>query len=163
MAARRRAPPPATLAAERERWGDHLPGAADALWAWCLEQDRDQLLALLAIVTALLVNAVRQKGDGFTGRLQHADQLAVALGLDMTAWYAPTAETFFNRIPKSMTLDAIAEARQMPNAAAWAKLKKAELTALAERHVAGTGWLPAPLRIVAPDESNTTTPVTVAA
>lgn len=87
----------AALIAERERWGDHLPGAADALWAWCLEQDRNRLLDLLAVVTAPLVNAVRQKGAAFTDRLQHADQLAVALGLDMTVWYAPTAKTFFRR------------------------------------------------------------------
>ncbi len=62
-----------------------------------------------------------------------------------------------------MTLDAIAEARQMPNAAAWAKLKKAELATLAERHVAGASWLPEPLRIVTLNADDSATPVAVAA
>ena len=38
------------------------------------------------------------------------------------------------------------EARQQPPAPAWEKLKKAELAELAEREIAATGWLPAPLR-----------------
>jgi len=31
-------------------------------------------------------------------------------------------------------------------APAWAKMKKSELAALAERELADTGWLPAPLK-----------------
>ena len=142
------------LQAERERWGDHLPGQADDLWSWCLDQGRDRLLDLLAIVAAPSIDAISPRGGGAADRLRHADQLAAALSLDMTRWYAPTAETFFSRIPKSLTLEAIAEARQAPNATAWAKLKKADLAALAERSTASTGWLPEPLRTIANDDAD---------
>jgi ParB family chromosome partitioning protein len=143
------------LISERDRWGDKLPGDTAALWDWCLEQDQENLLDLLAVAAAHSVNAVRHKGETTNSRLQHADQLATALNLDMTDWYMPTADNLFGRISKTLTLDAIAEARQQPNAIAWAKLKKPELAALAERHMAGTGWLPEPLRTFAPDNGQT--------
>jgi ParB family chromosome partitioning protein len=143
------------LASEHDRWGEKLPEDADLFWNWCLEQDREDLLDLLAVSVAHSVNAVRHKGEIANSRLQHADQLATALNLDMTNWYAPTAENLFSRISKTMTLDAIAEARQQPNAMAWTKLKKPELASLAERHIAGTGWLPEPLRTFQPADVQT--------
>jgi ParB family chromosome partitioning protein len=79
-------------------------------------------------------------------RLAHADQLAASLALDMTAWFTPTAENYFNRVSKAQVLDALQEARQQPNAPAWEKLKKPELAALAEREIGTTGWLPLPLQ-----------------
>jgi ParB family transcriptional regulator, chromosome partitioning protein len=79
-------------------------------------------------------------------RLVHASQLATVLNLDMTAWFTPTAENYFNRVSKSQILEALQEARQQPPAPAWANLKKAELAMLAARETAGTGWLPLPLR-----------------
>jgi ParB family transcriptional regulator, chromosome partitioning protein len=79
-------------------------------------------------------------------RLVHASQLAAVLHLDMTSWFTPTAENYFNRISKLQILEALQEARQQPPAPAWEKLKKAELAALAARETAATGWLPLPLR-----------------
>ncbi len=79
-------------------------------------------------------------------RLAHAGQLAAVLHLDMTAWFTPTAENYFNRVSKVQILEALQEARQQPPAPAWGNLKKAELAALAERETAATGWLPVPLR-----------------
>lgn len=39
------------------------------------------------------------------------------------------------------------EAKDGSFAPGWAKMKKADLAALAEREIAGTGWLAAPVRI----------------
>ena len=36
----------------------------------------------------------------------------------------------------------------------WAKLKKTELAALAEREIHGTGWLPQPLRSIGDDRAD---------
>jgi ParB family chromosome partitioning protein len=137
----------AHLEARREEWGGVIPGQPDALFAWCLEQDASVLLSLLAFCVASTVDAVRTKHDRVpSARLCHADDLAAALKLDMTAWFTPTAENYFGRIDKALILAALEEAKGTPPAPAHAKLKKADLAALAEREVAGTPWLPEPLR-----------------
>ncbi|MGH7490663.1 MAG: hypothetical protein ACREMY_34375, partial [bacterium] len=47
------------LEAARETWGQRVPGAPEALWTWCLEQDQAVLLDLLAFCAATTVNAVQ--------------------------------------------------------------------------------------------------------
>ncbi len=64
----------------------------------------------------------------------------------MTKWFAPTAENFFLRVSKSRIFEAMAEAGS-PISADGMKSKKAELAVLAEGKLAGTGWLPEPVRI----------------
>ena len=130
----------------REKWSKILPGEAE-LWVWCLEQKQAVLLDLLAFCAATTVNAVRLKTDRADGdRLQHADRLAAAVGLDMKAWFTPSAENYFGKVNKPQILDAIREVKQQPPAPAWEKLKKAELAQEAERQLAGSGWLPELLR-----------------
>ena len=131
----------------RETWGQRIPGAPDAFWQWCLEQDQAVLLDLLTFCAACMVNAIQQKTERANcARLEHAGLLASALNLDMKAWFTPTAENYFSRVSKPQIFEALKEARNQPPAPAWEKLKKAELAALAERETAGTGWLPDMLR-----------------
>ena len=137
----------AEIEAARESWGQQIPGTPDGFWGWCLEQDQAVLLDLLAFCAATTVNAVRVKSDRQdSGRFRHATMLTSALSLDMKAWFTPTAENYFSRISKPQILAALREAKGMPPAPAWEKLKKAELAAVAERETSGTGWLPSPLR-----------------
>ncbi|MCU1336679.1 MAG: parB-like partition protein [Bryobacterales bacterium] len=138
------------MEAERKNWREAIPKSADALWAWCLEQKQETLLKLLAFCAAATVNAVQGKSDRPEGdRLKNAAALAMALKLDMKAWFAPDAANYFTRIAKPRILDALKEGRNQPNAPAWEKLKKPELAALAERELAGKGWLPEMLRTAA--------------
>ena len=135
------------LEAARETWGQRIPGTPADIWTWCLEQDQAVLIDLLTFCAACTLNAVQMKSDRPDApRLVHAGQLAAVLHLDMTAWFTPTAENYFNRVSKPQILEALQEARQQPPAPAWEKLKKAELAALAEREIAATGWLPELLR-----------------
>lgn len=137
----------AALETEKMRIGDHLPGNPDDLWSWCLSRSEGELLCLLAYVAGAAVDAVRRKGDRADApRLAHADSLATALKLDMTHWYAPTAEGYFSRVRRTHILAAIDEAKG-GHGPALDKLKKAELALRAEKTLAGTGWLPEPLRI----------------
>lgn len=148
MPVHRREPGPAAeaLEQERQRWGDLLPGESEPLWQWCLAQDRETLLELLAFCAACTVNAVQAKADrSDCGRLRHANALA-ALTLDMTAWFTPTAANFFSRISRSGILAALAEAKGTPLSPSLSRLKKAELATVAERELTGTDWLPIPLR-----------------
>ena len=131
----------------RTIWRDQLPGLPADLWQWCLNQDQAVLLDLLACCAALTINAVMSKQDRpDSARIGHADQLAAALDLDMTNWFTPTAENYFARISKPLIVEALNEARNNPPAPAWLKLKKSELATVAEREIAGTGWLPQLLR-----------------
>jgi ParB family chromosome partitioning protein len=130
----------------RTQWGDRLPGNPADLWAWCFAQDNETLLGVLAYCVSRTVNTVQLKGDR-TGceRFAHADALAKALDIDMAVWFRPTAENYFARISKTAILEALTEVKG-GTAPAWGKAKKAELAAIAEREIAQTGWLPAPLR-----------------
>ena len=135
------------LEAIREQWLGRLPSDNGALWDWCLAQDTDTLLQLLAYCAARAVNAIQTKQDRpDCPRLVHAKVLATVLNLEMTEWFTPTADNYFGRVPRTEILSAITEAKGIPAKRSWEKLKKTELAALAEREIAGTGWLPKPLK-----------------
>jgi ParB family chromosome partitioning protein len=126
---------------------DRLPRDAGELWAWCLVQPQETLLDLLALSAALTLDAVREKGTREDApRLLHANALADALGCDMKAWFTPTAANYFSRINRTAIMEAMVEAGIPARTRSWSKLKKSELATLAEEQIAGTGWLPHPLR-----------------
>lgn len=128
------------------QWTERLPGSPGDLWAWCLKQAQDDLLDLLSCCAACTVDAVRRKGDRADNeRLLHAAALAVALNLDMTTWFKPTAANYFSRVSKNEILAALQEGRGA-TAPAWAKAKKGDLAQIAERELAESGWLPELLR-----------------
>ncbi|ABC90787.1 putative plasmid stabilization protein [Rhizobium etli CFN 42] len=132
--------------AMKEAWGDILPGAAADLWTWLLDQPTDKLLELLAFVTAANLNGVKGKHDQSRTRLDNAEQVAVAVGLDMRSHWTADA-TFLNRLSKA----GIAEVLDEAGCAAQVvrvieKAPKAEAVAEAEKQLAGKGWLPVHLR-----------------
>jgi ParB family transcriptional regulator, chromosome partitioning protein len=139
---------PAVLALEAEcqRIRDMLPSDHAGLWPWCLNAERDRLLDVLAVAAAQGIDAVESKHDANHRGSEEGKALAEALGLDMAGWYRPTAAGYFGRISKAAILSDLKAARQTPGAPTWAKMKKAELAALAERETAATVWLPAPLQ-----------------
>jgi ParB family transcriptional regulator, chromosome partitioning protein len=125
------------------KW-DGFPNSSE-LFAWCLTREQDQLLRLLAYCVAQSVDAVRTKTPHSDQRIAFTATLASALNLDMSKWFKPTAENYFGKVSKAQILEALREAKGSV-APAWADMKKADLAALAERQIAGTGWLPEPLR-----------------
>jgi ParB family transcriptional regulator, chromosome partitioning protein len=135
-----------SLQAQKQQWLSVLPREEDELWAWCLEQGQDVLLRLIAFCAAQSINAVQAKHESEDHqRLQHANALGVALQIDMTKWFVPTAENFFGRISKAQIRDCLQE---MGNGTSTlATLKKDKLAQLAESEVEGTGWLPRTLRL----------------
>jgi len=141
--------PAVTLLEEQKRsWLERLAAGPEGIWSWCLEQDQQTLLQLLAYCVSRSVNGVMSKSDADSDSslLTQADALAAALQVEMTKWFTPTADNFFSRVPKSHIAQALTEAGKPPIAAAL-KLKKAELATLAENEVKGSGWLPEPVRI----------------
>ena len=59
---------------------------------------------------------------------------------------------YFGRISKAGIIEALREVKGAV-ARAWSGMKKAELASLAERELAGTGWLPDILRAAAAMQS----------
>jgi hypothetical protein len=49
------------------------------------------------------------------------------------------------KVSKGQIIDALREAKGV-TPSTWSQMKRADRAALAEREIAGTGWLPAPLR-----------------
>lgn len=136
-------------------WSHVLPGNPAGLWSWCLSQEQDTLLSLLAVIASRSVNAVIAKHERpDSADKRHANRLAQALALDMGQYFTPTSGNFFSRISGSAIQAAICEAKAVTPAPGWAKLKKAELASLAERQIADTNWLPEPLRIADESESD---------
>jgi ParB family chromosome partitioning protein len=137
-----------------EGWSHHVPGTPGDLWPWLLEQDIGRLVDLLAVVTAASLNAVSARYDASKSRLAQANQVAEAVKLDMNEWWSPEAP-FLSRLSKADIADVLREAGCSETAAkAVERSPKDEAVALAEKELAGKGWLPALLRGPAkPDEA----------
>lgn len=90
------------LEEQRKTWLGRFPKTWNELWQWCLNQDVETLLGLLAYCAARAVNGVKSKADmDGRGRLPHSDALGTALEIEMARWFKPTAENFFYRISKA--------------------------------------------------------------
>ena len=131
---------PAALALRdlRQAWSEQLPQEPDKLFAALLDMSQDELVQLLALCTAPTLDVVTPRATA----TQPGAELAQALGLDMAAWWKPTADSYFQHVPKATILDAVAQfaPNEVPRLS---KLKKAEIAQEAERLTEGSGWMPA--------------------
>ncbi|WP_442593374.1 ParB/RepB/Spo0J family partition protein [Parapusillimonas sp. JC17] len=134
-------PAAAALHEQVQAWRDRLPSDNDALLAYLIALPQDELLNLLALCTALTVNLTVARAD----EPQLGQDIAQSVALDMAAWWQPTAERYFQHLPKAAILEAVGEFAP-GEVSRLSKLKKAALVSEAERLVAGTGWMPAYLR-----------------
>ena len=66
------------------------------------------------------------------------DHLGGLIGIDMAAWWRPTAANFFDRVPKAVILDALTDVGGPELSSRFASVKKADLAMSAERVFAGT-------------------------
>ena len=90
------------------------------------------------------------------------DHLGSLLGIDVAAWWRPTGANYFDRVPKSVALAALAEVGGPTLAGPYAKSKKAELAQACERIFSGDfiaelevkqaalAWVPQAMRFTAP-------------
>ncbi|WP_430449680.1 ParB N-terminal domain-containing protein [Rhodophyticola sp.] len=140
-----------------ETWAANLPKAPEDLWDALTEWDSDSREALFAHCVAMTVNAVQEPHYRKPRALAHADVLAATLGLDMAkAGWTATADSYLGRITKAQILSAVSDAKGDKDAERIAGFKKPDMVEAAEELLAGTDWLPAPLRtpplIEQPDE-----------
>ena len=100
--------------------------------------EQGELVKLLAVCVASTVDVVTPRATV----QQPGAELAQAVGLDMAAWWQPTAEGYFRHVPKAVILRAVGEYAP-EHVTRLAKLKKADIASEAERLADGTGWMPA--------------------
>ncbi len=118
--------------------GEGLPQDSAELFAALLAKPQDELVRLLAVCVASTVDVVTPRAM----LRQPGEELAQAVGLDMAAWWQPSAEGYFQHVPKAAILQAVGEYAP-EQVSRLAKLKKADIASEAERLANGTGWMPA--------------------
>jgi ParB family chromosome partitioning protein len=135
------------IVARHQQWAEMLPKDDGGLWQALIAFDRDRQAALFAHCASLTVNAVHEPSNRSPRRLAHANTLARAVNLDMAAagWSA-TVDNYLGRVPKARILEAVREAKREASAQLIDHLKKPDMAKEAERLLAGSGWLPEPLR-----------------
>ena len=128
--------------------GEALPEDSAELFAVLLAKSQDELVRLLAVCVASTVDVVTPRATPH----QPGAELAQAVGLDMAAWWKPTAEGYFKHVPKAVILDAVG-AFAPESVTRLAKLKKADIASEAERLADGTGWMPAIFKAAGPQDA----------
>ncbi len=130
-----------------QQWSEQLPRESAELWDALATFDRDSRDALFAHCIALSVNAVYEPWNRRPRALGHADRLAEAIGLDVAAaGWSPTIDNYLGRVTKARILQAVREAKGDTAAQRIEHLKKGEMAERAQELLAGSGWLPEPLR-----------------
>lgn len=127
--------------------GEGLPEDSAELFAVLLAKSQDELVRLLAVCVAVTVDVVTPRATPH----QRGAELAQAVGLDMAAWWKPTADGYFQHVPKAAILEAV-EQYAPAHVTRLAKLKKGDIASEAERLADGTGWMPAIFRAEAPQQ-----------
>lgn len=125
-----------------------LPEDSTELFAALLAMEQGELVKLLAVCVASTVDVVTPRATSH----QPGEELAQAVGLDMAAWWQPTAEGYFKHVPKAAILHAVGEYAP-EHITRLAKLKKADIVSEAERLADGTGWMPAIFKAEDPQEA----------
>ncbi|MBB5213953.1 ParB/RepB/Spo0J family partition protein [Parapusillimonas granuli] len=118
--------------------GEALPEDSAELFAALLAKPQDELVRLLAVCVASTVDVVTPRAT----QHQSGAELAQAVALDMAAWWQPTADGYFQHVPKAAILEAVDEFAP-EHVTRLAKLRKGDIASEAERLADGTGWMPA--------------------
>ena len=135
-----------TIDARHREYAERLPREPSDLWDALVGFGDDDRSNLFAHCIAHGVNAVHEAYNRRPRALAHADRLAAAVDLDMAQAWTPTAENFIGRVTKARIVEAVREARGDAAADRLTGMKKPDMVAAAEVQLAGTGWLPEPLR-----------------
>ena len=136
-----------TLTDRHQFWLASMPKHPEDLWATLSRLDIASQQSLFAHCVGLSVNGVHEAYNRRPQALAHADVLAKAVDLDMAAaGWTPTVDTYLGRVTKARILQAVREAKGEHAAQLIDHLKKGEMAEKAEALLAGSGWLPEPLR-----------------
>jgi ParB family transcriptional regulator, chromosome partitioning protein len=127
--------------AAKAKWRERLPDQRGEWFGWLIGLPQHELLELLGLCATLTVNALPGASAAF-----NANAIARAAGLDMADWWEPTAEGFLNHVSKAQIVQALKDAGPDLARDGVEGMKKDVLVNAAVSRLAGTRWLPVPLR-----------------
>jgi ParB family chromosome partitioning protein len=130
-------------------WGKRLPSDSEDLWTFIHGLSDAERLDLLAHCVSLTVNAIRAPRQCNGESETNAAVLAREVGLDMAAYWQPTAARYFGKVSKERIVQAVREGASEKAAENIARMKKPAMAEAAVAALAGKGWLPALLRTAA--------------
>jgi ParB family transcriptional regulator, chromosome partitioning protein len=141
-----------------DAWKVRLPKEEGHPWDALVALDATEQSALFAHCASFGVNALyepanrynegRVSAHGVRRRLDQADVLARAVGLDMVAaGWTTNVDNYLGRVTKPRILEAVREAKGESSAQLIEHLKKDDMAREAERLLEATCWLPEPLRL----------------
>ena len=138
---------PAKALEERHRtWAERVPRNSDDLWDFVAALEDEERIGLLAHCVAGSVYAVQQRWDTKRGSLALVRTIADAVSLNMADHWEPTVDSYLGRVTKAHIRQAVQEGVSSEAAERINGLKKQPMAKAAEDLLAGTGWLPSPLR-----------------
>lgn len=132
---------PAAYTTLLDGWRDRLPADTEALWQFVAEADVPTLLDLLAVLAAPAIELRPGRGEAL------ADTLCAAANLDMSKWWQPSVDSYFEHVRKDVTIEALLEVSPTLDRSKLEKAPKKEVLARVKRAFKGKSWLPAPLRV----------------
>jgi ParB family chromosome partitioning protein len=140
------------IAERHAAWAKRMPQKPEALWTFIHGLSDDERMGLLAHCVSLTANAIRAPRQSADESEAHAAILAREVGLDMAAYWQPTAAAYFGRVSKERIVQAVREGISPQAADNIARMKKPAMAEAAEVALSGKGWLP-PLLRQAPDKA----------
>jgi len=133
------------VASRHEGWARQMPESLSGLWSFVAGLDTEQRMALFAHCAASTLSAVRLPFPK-PHAMATAEKIGSACGLDMAKHWTPSVASYLSRVSKPQIAAAVTEAVSAQAATNIAGLKKQAMAEAAAKLLAGTGWLPAPLR-----------------
>lgn len=127
-----------------------LPSDPMTLWQFVSEADHGTLLEIIAIAIAPGID-LRRNGpwSGMDVRMSLGDALCEAAGLDMSAWWTASPQSYFEHVRKDVIVDAMKEVNPALDRGKLDKMSKKEVLTRAKKLFKGGGWLPEQFRSVA--------------
>lgn len=129
---------PARTALEKRaaKWLPLIPKKDAELVQWLSKLTVAQRHELLAFLAALAVPVAQIRGR----------ELATRFGVDMARWWEPNADNYVSLVSKALLAEAVTDAAGKAIGEGLLAKKKDAAMSEAAKQLAGTGWLPKPLR-----------------
>ncbi|MCS3509282.1 ParB/RepB/Spo0J family partition protein [Achromobacter sp. JUb104] len=121
-----------------------IPDDGVAVLPWLLEQPHADLIELLAVLTGASI--YRRKSNSYGEEPRHLDRLGELVGVDMSKWWKPTAQSYLAHVSKDRIAGVVTDAVGAEQAKPLLAMKKAQAAAAAEQLLDGRGWVPELMR-----------------